>query len=450
MMSRSHMLQAFAAASQESSTPSHLGGGQAVRKEGDIVRRRAADAWRNSPLIHNGTRTYRRGLLGSINAVWSDERAQEAWDAWAQNCGYRHNHGSLPSILGRVAHHLAQDGEVFLHRVVVEVEPDIHPNGLLLQVWPARLRDRTNRPGSDVVDGIEFENGLPSAVYFKARTSSPESLAVRSVRVPFSELVWLRYAPEGDQLDGLAPSHAAIESDAQLSDYAQTALVQQRVASCAAAVIMADSPPFLFSKQMELGPRVTDSEGNAVELMEPGTFPIVHGAKGITSITPEMSPFPVREHTARVAAGQGLAAETISGQVGQASFSALRHALLTQEEVIAEFALLCGWSTLTKRLEQWFRREELLAGRSWESATLDWLSRRRESIDPVKTVVAEGREIELGLKSKQQAVRERGRRWADVQREIQEERDATQANPAEGTGTAASTRSNERHLALCR
>lgn len=432
------MRVAFTAASQENSSPSALSSGQALRGEGHIVARRAADAYRNSPILSNAIRILRRAVLGYPRpiATGDEERAddaQAAWDEWARWCGYRHNAGSLASVLMRAAHGLCQDGEVFIQRVWVNNAR--HRNGLLLQVWPARLLDRTRLmlEGKDVVDGIEFADGLPVAAWFRARSSDPIEWRATPTRVSFDDLIWLRYAPEGDQIGGTPPTHAAIESDAQLADYAQTALTQQRVAACTAAMILAEAPA-LSRNLLELGTRVTDAFGHPVEELQPGTFAVVHGAKEIKTLSPDAAHFPVEEHVARVAAGAGLTAEIVAGRLGAASYSAARHAMLLLDDVVAELREVSNWSSALVTLVNWWRGAELMAGHDWDGIQFAWLpTSRASSVDPVKTAEADRIEIELGIKSVSQAIRERYRDPAEVFRERQREQELING-PGHGPG----------------
>lgn len=262
------------------------------------------------------------------------------------------------------------------------------------------------------------------------------------MRIPFRDLIWLRFAPEADQSSGLPPSHAAIKADSELSDYAETALVQQRVQSCLAAVLVADTP-MIYDRHIELGPRVTDAEGNTVEEVQPGSFAIAHNVKDVRSIAPEIAPFPVAEHTARVAAGQGLMAETISGRVGQASYSALRMARVAEQEVTDEFAEATDWCEALETVVEWYRMAEMVRGRSWDHAEHEWLQRGRSSLDELRDAEAERVRIETGTMSKAEGIRRSGRNPRKVFAEIAEE--AGQL-PSSDSDNDSDSNSNKRWL----
>lgn len=426
MISRSQSILAFAAAATKNNTPTYRGTGEALRTEGRTVRARSASAWRNSPVVGNGIRVYRRGLLSWLQASWATDEAQDTWEAWARHCGYRHNSGSLGHVLFRAAHQLAQDGEVFIHRARVSTMRNNHPNGLLLQVWPAHLLDRHSsfEQSQSIIDGIEYRDGLPIAALFRAASSSPTDYRRWALtRIPFDDLIWLRYAPHADQAEGLAPSHAAIKADAELASFAETALVQQRIQSCLAAVLLADEP-MVFDKSVELGPRVTDVDGNTVEELEPGSFVIAHNIKSAATIQPEIAPFPVEQHVARVASGMGLTTETIGGTAGRASFSALRMARLAEREVTDEFAVAVDWPAALAQIVEWYVEAEMVMGRAWRSSDMQWLQRDQMSLDEEKQAKSEALRLENGTVSRTELIRRTGRNPRRVLGEIESEQTA--------------------------
>jgi len=368
---------------------------------------------------------YRRGT-GNLRPVTSndpDDFAQAAWDAWARECGYLHQYGSYTSQMMRARQHLVMEGEVFIQRVIVNNSK--HVNGLLLQVWPGRYRDRGKQSLGGkgtriIIDGLEFAGGLPTAVWMVSQNTQPDFWGGGAIRIPFDDLVWLRYAPEADQIDGLPVMHAAIASDAQLADYAETALIQSRVAACMSAMIMAE-PHHLSTDILNLGTRVTDAEGNVIEELTPGSFAIVHGAKGVTSIEPKANHFPVEHQNARVFAGQGLTAEVAGGAAGGASYSGLRWAITQRDEAVEEFSRLSDWLVGMQRVLGWFVEAEMLAGRDHSQVVFQWLPGRKSAIDPEKEANADKIRIESGVKSKREVILQSGRDPEQVFQEIEDE-----------------------------
>lgn len=404
---------AFYGASAEDDAPPMNSTGEASLLEAEMLRRWSADAYRNDPLLANALGILRRGLLANPYPVSQDTDATEAFAAWARECGHKHSHGSFASIQRMVAHHLIQDGECYVQRVWTGSGRS--RNGLLLAVWPKRLVDKGR--GHNFT-GHEYESGVWAGTWFQGDSIEPGFQGYDPTFVRREDLIWVRYVYEGDQVEGLPRFHAAIESAQQLGDFAQTSLVQQKVAACLAAFVVAQDS--IWGHRFDLGPRITDAAGNEFHDLQPGTIPIVHGAKDVKALVPGTSAaFSVDKAEGRVAAGTGLTRELVSGDMSGTSFSAARFALIARDEVTDEMAI--GFDDFRTRALEWWRDAELMVGRDWSGVRFEWLARPTPSIDPEKIAKADKLEIALGIKSRRQAIAERGRDPEQVLSEVREE-----------------------------
>lgn len=406
---------AFHGASAARSAPPVLSTGEASLREADTLRRRSADAYRNDPLLKNSVDILRRALLANPYPVLGDQDATAAFRTWGAECGHAHSYASFAAIQRMVAHHLVQDGECFVQRVWTR--SDHSSNGLLLAVWPKRLVDRSR--GHNWT-GHEYADGAWAGTWFQSASVEPGNQHYAPVFVPRTDLIWVRYVFEGDQVEGVPRLHASLESAFQLEKWAHTALVREQVAACLSAVVIPNDS--IFGTKFNAGTKITDQDGNEYSDLQPGSIVIAHNAKDVRTISPNNTGggFNVENHTARVAAGAGLAAELVSGSMGSASFSALRHALLVLREVAMDLAI--DFDVFRERCALWWREAEALHGRDWSHAKTEWLARPAPSVDPEKSARADQVEIELGIKSRRQAISERGRDPDEVFAEVDAER----------------------------
>ena len=414
---------AFYGASAEDDAPPSISTGEALLSESHRLRLASADAYRNDPLISNALKIIRRGLVSNPYPVSENPKATKAIARWGRECGHKHSYGSFAAIQRMVAQHLLQDGECFAQRVWTSSKHSA--NGLLIAVWPKRLIDKTR--GHNFT-GHEYDDGLWSGTWFQSNAIEPGFQAYAPIFVPRDSLAWIRYVVEGDQVDGAPRFHAAIESALQLSDWSQTALVQQRVSACLAAIgIARDS---IFGPRMDLGPRITDADGNPFNELQPGTLAIAQGIDDIKSVVPSTNgSFSVERHEGRVSAGTGLTRELVAGDMSSSSFSAARHALLVRDEVTDDAAI--DFDVLRERVIDWWLEAELAVGRDWGDVEFEHLARPMPSIDPVKTAKADEIDIKVGVKSRRQAIAERGRDPERVLAEVRKEREEFGHNGAE-------------------
>lgn len=406
---------AWYGASTEREAPPALSTGEAGLREAYMLRRRAADGVRNDPLIANAVGILRRGTIANPYPVSSDRDAQQAFEAWAKSCGYRHSHGTFAQVQRMIAHHLIQDGECFVQRVWTTSARST--NGMLLAVWPKRLVDTSHGHNTT---GHEYEDGMWSGTWFQGDSIEPGYQGFQPVFVPARDLLWVRHVYEGDHVEGLPRGAASIESAKQLADYAVTSLMQHRVSACLAAMVIAEGSPWAID--FDAGPTITDMDGNEMVDLQPGSIPIVTGAKDVKTVTPTTAgSFDVHAHTSRVAAGYGITAEQISGDLSRTNYSSARHGFLVKEEVLEDIDM--DFDPAREGILEWWREAEAMAGRDWSGAVFEWLERPQAAIDPVKTAQADQIEIALGIKTRRQAIAERGRDPEQVLEEWRQERE---------------------------
>lgn len=407
-------LSAFAAANQRHTVPSPLSTGEAAYHQYDPLRRRAQQASRNSGPLSEATRARRRGIQLSPTPVCGTPEWQAAWDAWAEQCGVRHNQGSFGAQMVRIANAAADEGGVWVHRVQVDPARDAngrprHPNGLLLQLWPDRLRWRSRWDEGDA-HGFEWgSDHLLDAVWFRAASSDPAEWRREPVRIDARHLFWVRVAANTDQVDPVPPNHAALAVDAMYRQWQAAELRGAQVRSNLPFVVEDPNPSLSGDGSIQFGAQAQDSEGRTLTVLRPGTVAYLRGGATAKVLNVPQGTSSHDHWLASVAAGAGFDSELIGGRLGNASFSALQMARLKAQEAAAELRQLIDLQGLLRRIVGWVKDAELLWGRDHRSASTEWNALPDRTLDQEKDARRQARMVEAGLMSKAELIRARGR-----------------------------------------
>lgn len=410
--SRALKLPAFAAAAQAKTVPSALTTAEAERQAHDMLGRRAGHASRNSGIWSNAVRTRRREIMTNPRPQCSSDALQAAWDRWAMgNVGYRASHGTFDSLLVRAAHALAEQGGVWLQKL----QTNGSPNGLRFQLWPDSHRERTQESGRE--DGIAYTaDGDIESVIFRATSSSAAEVNRSRTTLRGRNLFWLRYALDAGQIGGVSPGVQALESDEMLRQFNVNALESARTRAALTFIVEEERGNIRGSNALVGGsPSFTDAQGRTLRTVVPGT--VAHAWNGAKVKTPDLdTPLDLsRQFERQIAAGTGYARELIGGEVGDANFSALRQARNTAAEDGIEVRDLCGWFAMLRWItEAWIAAEELEGRSRWTLDDFTWLPRNQLPIDRLKEVEADEKLEQMGVVSRQELIRARGRNPRDV------------------------------------
>jgi lambda family phage portal protein len=354
---------------------------------------------------------------------------ERAWSRWcrAENCTIS---GALSwwGVECQVATAIAREGGAFvrLHRrgrFALQVEP--LPFDLLAIDQTAPLRG-----GGYVEGGIEFDDdGRPVAFRFwrrhPAETHFVDRREVR--RVPAAEVVHVWVPEEIGQALGVPRSATALRLMNMINRYQESAMVAANYG--AAAMIF-------FSQRQESDGQLTgvddvhadvpidEIEAGTMAMLPPGVEPHPH-----TPHYPDaaIEPF-VRHMSTTTAAGLGVSAETLTGDLSRANFSSLRAGKAEERD---EWRMLqrAIYEGLHDRVFREWLPAAMVAGEvPLPMAKLDkflapvWRPRGWPSVNPKDDATANEVEVRLGLRSRTEIVAERGRDFADVcaERQLEE------------------------------
>jgi lambda family phage portal protein len=337
----------------------------------------------------------------------------------------------------RAAREVFIAGEVFLR-----FRPRRPEDGLAvplqLQMLPAEMLPlhRNERVGNGTIirQGIEFDRiGRRVAYHFLRRHPgdvTDPGLAGETVRVPAAEVIHVIDSVDACQLRGISRFAPGIVKLFLLDQYDDAELDRKKVAAMHALFITTPAPaePFDVAEGVGAdGERTMDLQPGQVVMLEPGEE-IQTSAPADVGQTYE--PFQYRT-LLQVSAALGIPYAYLSNDMLKANYSNSRLALLEFRRRIEAYQhAVMVWQVCRRVWARWMD-VAVMAGaldlpgyeaRRREYVACAWLPPRWDWVDPLKDARAEIEQIEAGLKSRTQALAERGYDAEQVDAEIAADR----------------------------
>jgi lambda family phage portal protein len=356
------------------------------------------------------------------------EMLQALWLRWTDSA----DAGGLGDFYGLQAmavRAMVESGESFAR---LKTSPDPKPGIVPLTI---ELLDREQVSsdlhreiggGARIRAGIEFDSAGRRVAYW-VRSSRPGDpfgpLRMDPVRVPAADCIHLFKPLVAGQLRGITWLAPVLLRLHELDQFEDAALVKAKVAALFTG--------FITDPDGTVGGLSGTNTGGVLQVgMEPGSLiPLPPGADIRFSNPTEhdaYAPF-VKNHLRAVAAGLGLPYELVSGDLEGVTYSSIRAGLIEfrrrveqlQHNVVVHLFCRPVW-------ERFVRLAVLsaeLPARDFDhdpAAYLgcEWLPPKFDYVDPKKDVEAEILAIEAGLKSRTQAISERGYDAEQVDAEI--------------------------------
>jgi lambda family phage portal protein len=363
-------------------------------------------------------------------------RVQRLWLDWTDDSdaeGFTDFYGQQR----RAAREVFIAGEVFLR-----FRPRRPEDGLVvplqLQMIPSEMLPLSRNeqiPGGNVVrQGIEFDRiGRRVAYHFLRRHPgdvTDPGLAGETVRVPASEIVHVIDPVDAGQLRGISRFAPGIVKLFLLDQYDDAELDRKKVAAMHALFITTPAPaePFDVAESDEAGERTMDLQPGQIVMLEPGEE-VQTSAPADVGQTYE--PFQYRT-LLQVSAALGVPYAYLSNDMLKANYSNSRLALLEfRRRVEAYQHAVMVWQICRRVWARWMDTA-VMAGaldlpdyeaRRREHIACSWLPPKWDWVDPLKDARAEIEQIEAGLKSRTQALAERGYDADQVDAEIAADRE---------------------------
>jgi len=363
------------------------------------------------------------------------KRVQDLWLAWTDEADAE----GLTDFYGlqrRVAREVFLAGEVFVRFRPRRAEDGLRVP-LQLQMLPSEMlpiaRNGRDANGNEIRQGIEFDAvGRRVAYHFLRRhpqevsgfSAPAQGLPGETVRVPASEVLHVIDPVEAGQLRGVSKFAPAIVKLFLLDQYDDAELDRKKVAAMYALFVTSPAPENPLepaeddSFEVAPGQVVRLDPGEDVKVADPADSGGTYEAFQYRTLL-------------QVSAALGIPYPFLTNDMVRGNFSNSRLALMEFRRRVQSWQhsvlvfLMCRpvW-------ERWLDTA-VLAGaldlpgydrdpRPFRAA--DWLPTRWAWVDPLKDISAEIAEIEAGLKSRTQAVSERGYDVEQLDDEIAAER----------------------------
>jgi lambda family phage portal protein len=362
-------------------------------------------------------------------------RVQRLWLDWTDDSdaeGFTDFYGQQR----RAAREVFIAGEVFFR-----FRPRRPDDGLMvplqLQMIPSEMLPLSRNeqlPGGNVVrQGIEFDRiGRRVAYHFLRRHPgdvTDPGLAGEIVRVSAAEVIHVIDPVDAGQLRGISRFAPGIVKLFLLDQYDDAELDRKKVAAMHALFITTPAPaePFDIAESDEGGERTMDLQPGQIVMLEPGEE-VQTSAPADVGQTYE--PFQYRT-LLQVSAALGIPYAYLSNDMLKANYSNSRLALLEFRRRIEAYQhSVMVWQICRRVWARWLdmavmagaialpdyeQQRRVYLGCSWLPPKWDW-------VDPLKDARAEIEQIEAGLKSRTQALAERGYDADQVDAEIAADR----------------------------
>ena len=366
------------------------------------------------------------GLKVQVQRLWLD------WTDESDAEGFTDFYGQQR----RAAREVFIAGEVFLR-----FRPRRPEDGLTvplqLQMIPAEMLPLTRTeqvPGGNTVrQGIEFDRiGRRVAYHFLKRHPgdlTDPGFAGETVRVPASEVIHVIDPVDAGQLRGISRFAPGIVKLFLLDQYDDAELDRKKVAAMHALFITTPAPaePFDVAESDQDGERTMDLQPGQIVMLEPGEE-VQTSAPADVGQTYE--PFQYRT-LLQVSAALGVPYAYLSNDMLKANYSNSRLALLEfRRRVEAYQHAVMVWQLCRRVWARWMDTAVVSGAldlpdyesRRREHIACAWLPPKWDWVDPLKDARAEIEQIEAGLKSRTQALAERGYDADQVDAEIAADR----------------------------
>ena len=376
--------------------------------------------------------------ISQIEDASTKEALQKLWLDWTDEADSE----GLTDFYGlqrRAAREVFLAGEVFFR-----LRPRRVSDGLTvplqLQMLPSEmlpLDDNRVASGGNVIrQGIEFDRiGRRVAYHFLRRhpgDSTDPGLIGETVRIPASEIIHVIDPVEAGQLRGVSKLAPAIVKLFLLDQYDDAELDRKKVAAMYAMFVTSPAP------ENPLEPPDDDAL-NGFEI-SPGQVVRLDPGEDVTVGQPADSgstyePFQYRT-LLQIASALGIPYPYLTNDMVKGNFSNSRLALIEFRRRVSAWQHSVMVYQLCRPVWQRWMDVAVLSGalelpdyerKRLQYLSANWLPTKWDWVDPLKDANAEINQIEAGLKSRTQAIAERGYDAEQVDREIAVERSRERA-----------------------
>ena len=388
-----------------------------ILRAASLMRGRAAYYARNHPNVSGGVDALVANIVGTGIVPQpahpnpeTRERLSNDFLAWTDRADLtgRLDFYGMQAAAVRL---MVEAGEAFVRLVTADgglrlqlIHPDQVPTDKVAEVMT----------GGRIRGGIEFDPNGRRVAYHILRNRPGDALtfSLDTVRVPAADMIHLFVPLEPGQVRGLSWLTPVLLKTSELDQFDDAQVVRQKMAAMFAG--------FITDPDGTAGGLPGVRTGDTLEVpLEPGTMqPLPPGSDVRFSNPAELGDYAefVRVQKRSIAVGMGATYQQVSGDYSDANYSSLRASLVEFRRRVEQIQHQVVVFQLCRPVWSRWLAIEALAGRQdlagiatdpgvWRA---DWLPPRWHWVDPLKDVNAELAEIAGGLKSRTQAMAERG------------------------------------------
>lgn len=336
---------------------------------------------------------------------------------------------------------VARDGEALIRKVE---GPQRGPHRCQLQLLPGHLLDELhNRDlsgGGRIRMGVEYDAWMrPVAYHLRIDDGGNGDMygnaSQRYQRVSADEIIHVMLVEDVDQWRGVPWAHAALRRARDLDKFEEAALIAANVGAGKMGFFQqkdpeAGVPPGGDEDTSEAGAAVQEFTSEVV----PGAFDVIPDGYELQEYNPAYPSDTFQPFTTAVArmvaTGLLVSYHGLTGDLTQVNFSSIRSGTLDEREIwkVLQNAFI---QTVKRPLFSWWLGRAMLVDpelvrlpyakiAKYDAAT--FTGRRWDWVDPRSDAAATSAEIEMGLNSPQQVMRDKGRDPDVIWREIEESR----------------------------
>ena len=363
-----------------------------------------------------------------------DQRAnsllEDAWKRWCKpkNCTADGAMGWIEAQ-SLFVESTARDGEIIVHLIR---DTQVNEFGFALQFIEADHLDETHnetRPnGNPVRNGVERNKFSKAVAYWLWKHHPGDTLTQSNnvrVRIPAEDIIHAPFLDRPSQTRGIPWGASAMWRLNMIKGYEESEQVAARASAAKMGVITTPRGEEYTGEDEDNGHKIMNAEPGAFEYLPPGakldTFDPNHPNSAYKDF--------MKTALRGASAGLGVSYPSISQDLESVNYSSLRHGSAEERD---NWRVKHRWfiERFVKRIyEEWLeqvllRRIVPLPFDKFEKFnTPEFRARGWRYVDPLKEATAQKIQIEMGLRSISDVIRESGRDPQEVFREIADDQD---------------------------
>ncbi|MGJ8518488.1 phage portal protein [Carnimonas bestiolae] len=408
-----------------------IGGGPNTSVSGSlgVLQQRSHHAVRNNPYAAGARDTYVTNLVGNgIKPRWGDPEIQQLWNSWACECDP--DGDSFYGLQSLAVAAQFESGEAFV-RFRPRRSTDRLSVPLQLQLFESEQLDYSftqSTPGNNaILMGVEF-NAIGQRVAYHLWRNHPSGLDPRfrneRSRVSADDIAHVYRCTRPGQIRGVPQLSTVITRLYEVDEMQDATLMRQKLAQLFGAFVKRKPGADSEEEQPFFGTHVFDGElGEGLNDIEPGGIHYLDDGEEVTFSAPADAGSNytrwLKTELLAIARGSGITYEQLTGDLSGVNYSSIRAGLLEfRRRVEALQAHMVVQKLCRPVAARWLDMAVISGALSipdyWSPGVrskllaISWISPRWQSIDPLKEVDADIKEVRAGFAPRSEKAAERG------------------------------------------